>query len=167
MSGSRPQEKPNSASEKLKRLYNVFESLVVEKNVLCRKWVDETGKETLKVVVPKFAFHPILKDTHQRVGHLGVTKTFEIIQRRFYWLVFFRDVREFCKNCKNEEVPRPQSPMKPIDMVLVPCYMVEVDLIGPLTLTRQGNRYILTIIDYYTNYREEIAFHNQVAEAVV
>ena len=37
LSGSRPDEKPNDASDMLKGLYNVFEFLVVEKDVLCRK----------------------------------------------------------------------------------------------------------------------------------
>ena len=30
--------------------------------------------------------------------------------------------------------------------------MIGVDLIGPLKSTRQGNKYILSIIDYYTKY---------------
>ena len=57
--------------------------------------------------------------------------------------------------------------MKPIDVVPVPFYMVGVDLIGPLKLIRQGNKYILTIIDYYTKYAEAIALPNQEAETVV
>lgn len=57
--------------------------------------------------------------------------------------------------------------MKSIDVVPVPFYMVGVDLIGPLKLTRQGNKYILTIIDYYTKYAEAIALPNQEAETVV
>jgi transposase InsO family protein len=57
--------------------------------------------------------------------------------------------------------------MKPIDIVPVPFYMVGVDLIGPLKLTRQGNKYILSIIDYYTKYAEAIALPNQEAETVV
>ena len=57
--------------------------------------------------------------------------------------------------------------MKPIDIVPVPFYMIGVDLIGPLKLTRQGNKYILSIIDYYTKYAEAIALPNQEAETVV
>ena len=91
LNGARPDEKP---------LHNVFESLVLEKDVLCRKWIDETGKEILQIVVPKFAFRPIVKDAHQHVGHLGIAKTFEMIQRKFYWPGFFKDVEEFCKNCE-------------------------------------------------------------------
>ena len=57
--------------------------------------------------------------------------------------------------------------MKPFDIFLVPFYMIGVDLIGPLKLTRQGNKYILSIIDYYTKYAEAVALPNQEAETVV
>ena len=57
--------------------------------------------------------------------------------------------------------------MKPIDVVPVPFYMVGIDLIGPLKLTRQGNKYILPIIDYYMKYAEAVALSNQEAETVV
>ena len=163
--------KPKDTSPMLKALYNVFESLVVEKNVLCRKWIDEDGKETLQIVVPKLASPGILKDAHQQVGHLGIAKTFEMIQRGFYWPGFYKDVETFCKSCeicaRNKVVPRPRSPMKPFDIFLVPFYMIGVDLIGPLKLTRQGNKYILSIIDYYTKYAEAVALPNQEAETVV
>ena len=112
-----------------------------------------------------------MKDAHQQVGHLGIAKTFEMIQRGFYWPGFYKDVETFCKSCeicaRNKVVPRPRSPMKPIDIVPVPFYMVGVALIGPLKLTRQGNKYILSIIDYYTKYAEAIALPNQGAETVV
>ena len=165
LNGLRPDAKPKDTSPMLKAMYNVFESLVVEKNVLCRKWIDEDGKETLQIVVPKLASPAILKDAHQQVGHLGIAKTFEMIQRGFYWPGFYKDVETFCKSCeicaRNKVVPRSRSPMKPIDIVSVPFYMIGVDLIGPLKLTRQGNKYILSIIDYYTKYAEAIALPNQ------
>ena len=97
-----------------------------------------------------------MKEAHRQVGHLGVAKTFEMIQRRFFWPGFFKTTEEFCKSCKvcarNKVVRRPRWPLKPIEVVPVPFYMIGVDLIGPLKSTRQGNKYILSIIDYYTKY---------------
>ncbi len=43
LNGRRPDKKPDNASAMLKSLFNVFESLVVQKDVLCRNWVDEEG----------------------------------------------------------------------------------------------------------------------------
>ena len=57
--------------------------------------------------------------------------------------------------------------MNSIDVVPEPFYMVGEDVIGPPKLTRQGTKYLLTIIGYYTKYAEAIALPNQEAEIVV
>ena len=145
-----PDQKPKDPSEMLKALYNFFESLVIENDVLCWKWSNETSKERSQIVLPKFASFTILKEAHRQVGHLGVAKTFEMIQRRFFWPGFFKTTEEFCKSCKvcarNKVVPRPRWRLRPIEVV--PFYMIGVDLIGPLKSTHQGNKYILSFIDY-------------------
>ncbi len=102
---------------------------------------------------------------------MGVAKTFDIIQRKFYWPGFFKAVEDFCARCeicaKNKTVPRPRWPLKPIEIVPIPFYMIGVDLIGPLKTTRSGNKYILSVIDYYTKYAEAEALPNQEAETIV
>ena len=55
LNGTRPQQKPSDGSENNIAMYNIFPYLVVEKNVLCRKWIDETKKETMQIVLPTFA----------------------------------------------------------------------------------------------------------------
>ena len=169
-SGSRPEEKPVSASVTLDTLYKNFDSLVVKNHVLCRKWTDRTAKERDQIVVPTYLAPSILEEAHCQVGHLGIAKTFEMVQRKFYWPGFFKAVEEFCRNCevcaKNKAVPRPRSPMKPIEVVPIPFYMIGVDIIGPLKTTSRGNKYILSVIDYYTKYAEAVALPNQEAVTV-
>ena len=41
-----------------------------------------------------------------------------------------------------------------------------MDIFGPLPLTRQGNRYILVIMDYFTKWPEAYALPNQEAGVV-
>ncbi|CAB4013729.1 Transposon Ty3-G Gag-Pol poly [Paramuricea clavata] len=84
-SGSRPDKKPVDVSVTLDTLYKNFDSLVVKNHVLCRKWTDKTAKEREQIVVPTYLTPNILEEAHCQVGHLGVAKTFEMIQRRFYW----------------------------------------------------------------------------------
>ena len=167
---SRPDRKPDDASEVVNTLYNCFNSLVIKNNVLCRKWIDKTENEREQVVVPLYAVSNVLEEAHRQVGHAGVAKTFDMIQRKFYWPGFFKSVEEFCRSCevckKNKTVPRPRSPMKPIEVVPIPFYMIGADLVGPLKTTSQGNKYILSVIDYYTKYAEAIALPNQEAVTV-
>ena len=167
---ARPDRKPDDASEVVNMLYNCFNSLVIKNNVLCRKWIDKTENEREQVVVRLYAVPNVLEEVHRQVGHAGVSKTFDMIQRKFYWPGFFKSVEEFCRSCevcaKNKTVPRPRSPMKPIEVVPIPFYMIGVDLVGPLQTTSQGNKYILSVIDYYTKYAEAIALPNQEAVTV-
>ena len=50
--------------------------------------------------------------------------------------------------------------MQSLPVITIPFYMVGVDIVGPLKCTRQGNKYILVAIDYYTKYTEAIAMKN-------
>ena len=162
--------KPDDASEVVNTLYNCFYSLVIKNNVLSRKWIDKTGNEREQLVVPLHTVPNVLEEAHRQVGHAGVAKTFDMIQRKLYWPGFFKSVEEFCRSCevcaKNKTVPRPRSPMKPIEVVPIPFYMIGVDLVGPLKTTSQGNKYILSVINYYTKYAESIALPNQEAVTV-
>ena len=87
-------------------------------------------------MVPLYAVPNVLEEAHRQVGHPEVANTFDMIQRKFYWPGFFKSVEEFCRSCevcaKNKTVPRPRSPMKPIEVVPIPFYMIGVDLVGPL-----------------------------------
>ena len=65
-----------------------------------------------------------------------------MVQRRFYWPSFHKDVEECCASCelcaKNKVVPMPRSPMKPIEVKPQQFYVVGVDIIGPLKLHLKG-----------------------------
>eukprot|EP00794_Sanderia_malayensis_P005342 gene5342-6012_t len=169
--GCRPDEKPVEGSDELKTLYSVFPVLSIRDGLLCRKWKDETETEKHQIVLPKAIRDKILEEVHIQVGHFGISKTFDMLQQRFYWPGFYKSVVQFCKSCetcaRNKTMPRPRWPLKPIEIIPIPFYMVGVDIIGPLKTTRFRNRYILTVIDYYTKYAEAIALENQEAETVV
>ena len=169
--GRRPDRKPNDASDVLYALYHIFNSLLIVDGLLCRKWTDDTGLERDQIVLPRYAASIILQEAHNQVGHMGVAKTFDAIQKTFYWPGFFKAVEKFCASCelcaKNKSVPRPRWPLKSIEVVPIPFYMIGVDIIGPLNKTRSGNKYILSVIDYYTKYAEAEALPNQEAETIV
>eukprot|EP00112_Aurelia_sp_Birch-Aquarium-sp1_P026606 Seg9547.2 transcript_id=Seg9547.2/GoldUCD/mRNA.D3Y31 product="Retrovirus-related Pol polyprotein from transposon 412" pseudo=true protein_id=Seg9547.2/GoldUCD/D3Y31 len=82
--GKKPDSKPQESSDVLKSLYNVYDSLLLKDDLSCRKWQDDTGVERLQVVVPPFLTSKILKEVHEGIGHLGVHKTFDMLQKRFY-----------------------------------------------------------------------------------
>lgn len=47
-----------------------------------------------------------------------------------------------------------------------PMERIALDIMGPLPMTKQGNRYILVIGDYFTKWTEAFAIPDQEAETV-
>lgn len=46
------------------------------------------------------------------------------------------------------------------------CYQVGIDLVGPLPKTKSGNRYIVTLVDYFSKWPEAEALPDKTAEGV-
>ena len=138
----------------------------------------ERGRLFRQLVVPKIFRNQVLKLAHDSAmaGHLGVKKTCDRVLANFYWPRLQGDVRRYCASCdicqrtvsKGKVVKVPLDKMPLID---TPFRRVAVDIVGPIhPVTDQGNRYILTIVDYATRYPEAVALprieSERVAEAL-
>ena len=169
--GRKPTEISKEADNTLKTLYAIFDKLIVKDQLLYREWLDSKGEEVRQVVVPELLRMEVLRKVHDSLGHRGVKKTFAAIQDRFYWPRFYRDVELFINGCevclRNKVVPRPRWPLKPIEIIPVPFYMIGMDIVGPMKTTSRNNKYILTVIDYYTKFGEAVPLQdNQKSETI-
>ena len=91
-------------------------------------------------------------------GHLGVKKTLEKVQMRFYWPSQKKDVEKWCASCakcssRKSPLP-PRAPLQLEDSVSRPLERIAMDIVGPLPVTERGNRYILVVGDYFTRWKE-------------
>lgn len=144
-----------------------------------RKNKGHTWTTTKQIVLPQGRRNQCLRLAHEALigGHMGVQKTMDRILSKFYWPGMHNDVSRFCKSCdicqrtiqkgRISKVPLDQMPM-----VDVPFKRIAVDLIGPIyPVSENGNRYILTVVDYATRYPEAIALPSiettRVAEALL
>ena len=81
----------------------------------------------------------------------------------FYWPDLQRDVNLYCKSCDlcQRITPKGRVPHVPLDrmpLIDTPFQRVAIDLVGPISpVNERGNRYILTMVDYATQYPEAIA----------
>ena len=103
--------------------------------------------------VPKSGRQEILNLAHETslAGHMRVTITCQKILNYFYLSSLKKDVVGFCKSCHacqmvgkpNQTTSKP--PLLPIPAVEEPHRRIIVDCVGPLSKTRFGNQYLLTI----------------------
>ena len=59
-----------------------------------------------------------------------------------------------------------ESPLQPLPVMREPFSRVAMDIFGPLTRTKAGNKYKLVIMDYETKWPEAFALKNMTSETV-
>ena len=89
---------------------------------------------------------------------------------RFYWPQMKKFVREWCRNCTKCVARKP--PQRKSKAALQryalgePLERVAIDVIGPFPASRDGNRYIVVIGNYFTKWVEVVATPDQEVKTV-
>ena len=133
--------------------WSYWNSLILKNGILYKKWEAPNLKSSfLQIVVPRVRVKEILEETHDSPtgGHFGVNKTLEKIRKRFFWATCKQDVEEWCKTCKicvskKDPSGKGKSPLQ-IYNVGVPLKRIQMDILGPLPLTRSGNICLSSLI---------------------
>ena len=104
----------------------------------------------IKIVIPKIYREEIFRVAQDvpLMGHLGIEKTYQKLLDHFYWPTILKDVVYFVGHApylsngwKAKSVPFDE-----------PFIRIIIDCIGPLTKTKSGNEYILTILCSSTRF---------------
>lgn len=126
--------------------------------ILYRRNMRTEGHELL-IVVPSHLRATVLAQLHDvpTAGHLGVSRTYDRVRRRFFWPGLYRSVRRYvaaCEPCQRRKKPAllPAGTLQPIDIPTEPFYRVGLDLLGPFPTSSAGNKYIAVATDYSTRY---------------
>nr|GEZ91280.1 reverse transcriptase domain-containing protein [Tanacetum cinerariifolium] len=102
-----------------------------------------------------FSIENIPRNMNQKVDVLIVRKA---IRKGYYWPTMHEDAKkevEKCNPCQvHAPVPRlPKTIMTPI-MAPWPFYQLGMDILGPLSPTRGGAKFVIVAIDYFTKWIE-------------
>ena len=100
----------------------------------------------------------------------GQTATIREVTERFWWRKVTSDTREYVRSCQLCQKANPMN--KPPPATLHPIAVCSifhrcgVDLAGPLTETRNGNKYVAVAAEYLTRWPEAKAIPDKSAESV-
>ena len=160
--------------EELKVYYQNFEALKLEKDVLYRikQCNDPTGKKVYQICVPdklqKVVHH--WSHAHPTSGHFGIKATLLRCVERFYYPGMRKDSETRVKACP--ECLAKIRNVKIRDAIHHPRKtgyvgeLVFVDLVGPLPVSQDQHKYILTIEDAYSRHVVAVPIPNKESATV-
>lgn len=135
-----------------------LQMFLVKDGILYRRNLDPYGHDLLPVI-PAHLRATVLNQLHDAplAGHLGVSRTYDRVRRRFFWPGLARSVRRYvaaCEPCQRRKKPSslPAGFLQPIDIPFEPFFRVGLDLLGPFPISSSGNKWIAVATDYATRY---------------
>jgi hypothetical protein len=106
-------------------------------------------------VVPEMAARvPLIRDVHERSGHVGVMKTRSLLTPHYWWLGLSADVARAVSGCSECDRVRAAFNAKHPTLQPLPIkglfYRWGLDFAGPLPESSGGNRYVLVIVEHFS-----------------
>jgi len=108
------------------------------------------------LMIPQVMNGAIIIETHERYGHLGPSKIYQMLHRQYQLHNMYRTVKRTIKTCDlcqkskctNQRARGPTQSILPNE----PLQIVSLDLMGPLPRGQGGSKYILAILDIFSKY---------------
>ncbi|XP_033739355.1 uncharacterized protein K02A2.6-like [Pecten maximus] len=100
---------------------------------------------------------------------MGENKTYKRLKHHVWWHTMRLDAKLHVRSCttctRNKKTRKPRTSLGTFHAGF-PMERVHVDILGPFTPSKAGNRYILMMVDQFTKSVELAALPNQSAETV-
>ena len=121
-----------------------------------------------QLAVPRCLREDVLKSYHDSIAggaHLGFERTYRAIQLKYYWPGMYQNVADYVRSCKECQLAkRPthhaHAPLTPLPIV-EPFSRIHMDILGPLTTSTEGYKYILLIVDSFSKWPEAFPLKTQ------
>jgi hypothetical protein len=115
----------------------------------------------------------ILREMHENPtgGHLGMNRTYERIKLFVSWPGMKQEIEEYvrrCEVCQKNKITQNKTKM-PLQITTTPDVVWEkcsLDIVGPLTTTVDGNKYLLTFQDELSKFTLAVPIQQQDAGTV-
>lgn len=114
----------------------------------------------------------LIKETHNSLigGHMGMRKTLARLKELYYWKNMKKEIKNYIHSCadcqKNKITRRIKMPMVITSTSKKPGERWAMDIVGPLDISSEGYRYVLTCQDDLTRYFLAIPLKDQESDTI-
>ena len=142
------QQLPQNISTKdQQHLKHQAKHFILKENILYKK---HKHNGNLLKVLQKHELEPILYLTHNHPtgGHFGTDIMYNKIKNIYFWPQMYEDIRQYtktCDSCQRRGKKKTKEPLHPIE-TQAPFQRIGIDIVGPLPITAQQNRYIVMLL---------------------
>jgi hypothetical protein len=119
----------------------------------------ETNVREWKIYVPVNRRKEVLRASHDppTASHFGYFKTLARVTANYYWPNIRKDVAKYVKACEMCGEQKPDlcgkiGLMGREKNVRFPWQIVAIDMMGPFPRSKNGNKYLLVVGDWFTKY---------------
>ena len=158
LSGVPPEGEDQGYAARIEPYYCVEDGLLLVFSGQKRALREGPEAVTTRVVIPTSLTRQVVAHHHVQpeAGHLSAKGTYARFRHLFWWPCMWKDTVRLVSECPDCQVGDRRSgpsagPLCPIE-VSQPWDLVGIDLVGPFRLTPRFNKYILTMIDYYSRW---------------
>ena len=111
----------------------------------------------------------ILEQFHS-LSHPGVKSTINLIRSRFVWPKIATDIKQWvreCVKCQQAKIQRHVKPPVHFDLPVNERFQaIDVDIVDPFPLSKQGEKYLVTMIDRASRWLEAVSTRDIEAETI-
>ena len=138
-----------------------------------KKTPDLSGEFRLQLCVPKCKRQSLVINYHDCCaggGHFGYTRTFHKLRQKYWWPQMLQNVKDYissCDTCQRVKMDRRRKPTPLQPLPIEDTFSrVHIDILGPLPKTKEGQQYILLIIDSFSKWSEAFPLVTQEASEI-
>jgi len=150
--------------------YNLFRDFFLDvRETLCYQQVEDACP---RVCVPAVFQEAVLRAAHgdsTLAGHPGIIRTTAAVSHAFYWPGLHADVMNFVRTCKTCAASKSSNHqrlgMETYSAIPIqPLTSWDMDLIGPMPRSKDGNEWIVTLVDRTSKTAHKHTFAEDLAK---
>ena len=155
---------------------NEFDTAYFVKNdILYRKYYHRKSKSIYtQIVVPHILRQKLMSVAHDLPlsGHLGKNKMYAKMMKTYHWPKMYNDIAYYCRSCHKCQMMScpsrtlPKAPLHPIQTKYPNFHHVIIDCVGPLTTSKSGCKYLLTVMCATSRFPHAIPLKNIRAKTI-